>query len=84
MEDYLMTLRIRRLSMKQGSLLCFVTLRSSKPWHFMLISSKSSQWVQVHWLNLRLFGAMVWKLLIIEPFFQWKINKIEIKNYIGI
>jgi hypothetical protein len=31
-----------------------------------------------------LFGAMVWKLLIIEPFFQGKLNKIEIENYIGI
>jgi len=25
----------------------------------------------------RLFGAMVWKLLIIETFFQGKLNKIE-------
>jgi hypothetical protein len=24
---------------------------------------------------LRLFEAMVWKLLIVEPFFQWKLNK---------
>jgi hypothetical protein len=31
-----------------------------------------------------LFGAMVWKLLIIEPFFQGKLNKIQIQNYIGI
>jgi len=25
---------------------------------------------------------MVWKLLIIEPFFQGKLNKIEIEKYI--
>jgi hypothetical protein len=25
-------------------------------------------------------GAIVWKLLIIEPFFRWKQNKIEIEN----
>jgi len=30
------------------------------------------------------FGAMVWKQLIIEPFFQCKLSKIEIKNNIGI
>jgi hypothetical protein len=34
-------------------------------------------------LGLRLFGAMVWKLLIIEPFSQGKLNKIEIENCIG-
>jgi hypothetical protein len=31
----------------------------------------------VHWLGLRLFGATMWKLLIIESFSQWKLNKIE-------
>jgi hypothetical protein len=30
------------------------------------------------------FGATVWKLLIIEPFSQWKLNKIESENPIGI
>jgi hypothetical protein len=30
------------------------------------------------------FGAIVWKLLIIEPFFQWKFNKIKSENSIGI
>jgi hypothetical protein len=30
------------------------------------------------------FGAMVWKLLIIEQFSQWKLNKIETENCIGI
>jgi hypothetical protein len=40
----------------------------------LLVSSESSQWIVVHWLGLRLFGAMVWKLLIIEPFSQWKLE----------
>jgi hypothetical protein len=35
-------------------------------------------------LSLKLFGTMVWKLLIIEPFSQWKLNKIKIENFIGI
>jgi hypothetical protein len=29
-------------------------------------------------------GAMVWKLLIIEPFFQSKFNKIKIESNLGI
>jgi hypothetical protein len=35
-------------------------------------------------LGLRLFGATCGKLLIIEPFSQWKLNKIETENCIGI
>jgi hypothetical protein len=34
--------------------------------------------------SLRLFGVMVWKLLIIESFFQSKLNKIITKNCIRI
>jgi len=34
--------------------------------------------------GLRLVGAMVWKLLMIESFFQSKWNKIEIEKNIGI
>jgi hypothetical protein len=34
--------------------------------------------------GLRLFGAMVWRLLIIESFFKLILNKIETENYIGI
>jgi hypothetical protein len=33
---------------------------------------------------LKLFGATMWKLLIIEPFSEQKLNRIETKNYIGI
>jgi hypothetical protein len=32
-------------------------------------------------LGSRLFGAMVWKLLIIETFFQGKLNKIQTELY---
>jgi len=63
-----------RLSMKQGSLFCFVTLRSPKPRHLMLcalgIFGKLSMSRGVHQFGLRLFGATMRKLLIIEPFFQ--------------
>jgi hypothetical protein len=50
----------------------------------LLVSWESSRWLGVHRLGLRLFGATVWKLLIIESFSQWKLNKIKIENYIGI
>jgi len=67
----------------------FVRLRSPKPWRFklqtiLLVSSESSWWVGVHWLGLGLFGATMWKILITEPFSQWKLNKIETENCIGI
>jgi hypothetical protein len=39
---------------------------------------------EVHWLGLRLFGATMWKLLLIEPFSQWKPDKIEIERWIRI
>ncbi len=45
----------------------------------LLVSSKSSWWVGVHQLGLRLFGVTVRKLLIIEPYSQWKSNKIKTK-----
>ncbi len=32
----------------------------------------------------KLFGATVWKLLIIEPLSQWKLNKIKTENSTGI
>jgi hypothetical protein len=68
-----------------SKVVCFVMFRSPKPKHAMLlVSLESSRWIWVHWLRLRLFGAMLWKLLIIEPFSPWKINKIETENYIGI
>ncbi len=76
--------------MKQGNLFCFVLLCHVQISQTMmlhaglLVSSESSQWIVVHWLGLKLFGAMVWKLLIIEPFSQWKLNKFETKKCIGI
>jgi hypothetical protein len=38
--------------------------------YMLLASSESSRWVRVTWLGLRLFGATVWKLLIINPFYK--------------
>ncbi len=67
------------LSMKkQGSLFCFVCqrLRSPKPQHLMSRSleslEKQAPMIKgaLTWFGLRLFGAMVWNLLIIEPLFQ--------------
>jgi hypothetical protein len=47
----------------------------------LIVSSKHFWWqLKVHQLGLRLFGISVWKLLIIEPFSQWKLNKIKIEN----
>jgi hypothetical protein len=65
------------LSMKQGSLFvlfCHVKISETLVHVALLVSSRSSWWVGVHQLGLRLLGGMVWKQLIIEPFFQWKIN----------
>ncbi len=41
----------------------------------LIVSLKHFQWwwLWVHQLGLRLFGVYVWKLLIIEPFSQWKL-----------
>jgi hypothetical protein len=65
---------------KQGSLFCFVMV-IFRPTHscralgifrkLWLSKGASSTWFE------RLFGATVWKLLIIDPFSQWKINQIK-------
>jgi hypothetical protein len=39
-----------------------------------------SQHIEVHRLGLRMFGATMWKPLIIEPFSQWKLIKIKTEN----
>ncbi len=73
------------LSRKRGGLFCHPEISQTTVLHVtLLVSYESSWWVQVHQLGLRLFGATVWKLLIIERFFRWKLNKIEIENRIGI
>jgi hypothetical protein len=72
--------------MKEGSLFCFVLfwfvcyaeMFQTTVLHVAFLTSlESSQWLGVHWLDFRVFGATVWKPLIIELFFQWKLNKIE-------
>jgi hypothetical protein len=60
---------------------CHVEISQPMVLHAMLlVSSKISQWIEVHRLGLRLFGATMWKPLIIEPFFEWKLIKIKTEN----
>jgi hypothetical protein len=49
----------------------------------LLVSLKRAWWVEAHRLGMRLFGATMWKLLIIELSSQWKLNKIKTENCIG-
>jgi hypothetical protein len=49
----------------------------------LLVSLKKLRWVGVHRFGLKLFGTMVWKLLIIELLFQWESNQIKTENCIG-
>jgi len=74
------------LSMKQGSLFCFVLSHWDVPHHSASRWALGifSWWVWVHWLGLRLFGATMWKLLIIEPFSEWNLNKTQTENCIRI
>jgi hypothetical protein len=82
------SLLLTYLSMKQGSLFCFVLFYHTQisqimALHAMFLASlESSRWVGVHHLGLRLVGGAVWKLLIIESFCQWKLNKIKTENNI--
>jgi hypothetical protein len=68
--------KITLLSMKQGSLFCFVLSHWDLPNHSVSCWALGifSCWVWVHWLGLRLFGAKMWKLLIIEPSSQWNLK----------
>ncbi len=74
---------IHDMKKKIGSLFCFVChieIPKTTALHATLfIFLKISQWIRVHQLGLKWFKAMVWKILIIKPFFQWKVNKIEIE-----
>jgi hypothetical protein len=37
-----------------------------------LVSLENFPWIGVHKFSLKLFGAIVWKLMIIELFFEWE------------
>jgi hypothetical protein len=73
------------LSMKGSSLFCFVIIISPKPQCLGLCYGTYHQkkfngaptW-------FRMFGTIVWNLLIIKPFFHWFFWKTKIENYIGI
>jgi hypothetical protein len=73
------------LCMKQGSLFCFVLSRWDLLNHVfhvgLLVSLESSWWVWAQtWVWDCLELRCIYKLLTIEPFSQWKWNKIEIKK----
>ncbi len=75
------------LSMKEGSLFCFVIMISPNPWCFRLCYGTYHQKVlnnrgATTWF--RMFRATMWNLLIIEPFFHWIFWKMKIEIYIGI
>ncbi len=56
-------------------LFCHTKISQIMAFHVMLlVSLQSSQWVGVHQVCLTFFGIIMWKLLIIEPFFQWKLH----------
>jgi hypothetical protein len=71
---------LTHVSIKQNRLFCFVChveISQTTTFHVALsISLESSQWEGVHQLSLKLFGAIMWKLLINEPFSQWNLDKI--------
>jgi hypothetical protein len=50
----------------------------------LLVSLENSRLIGLHWFGSRLFEATEWKLLITEPFFQQKLNKIKTENRVGI
>ncbi len=85
LQGLLRTFKCRYLSTEQANLFCFVLhveISQITALHAtLLVSSKNSWWVGVHQVGLRLFGAMVWKLVIIESFFQWKLNNIKNRNW---
>jgi hypothetical protein len=73
-----------------SKVICFVLSHWDLPSHgavpcaLGIFGKLLNELVGVHQFGLRLFGATMWKLLIIEPFFQWKLNKIKNENFIGI
>jgi len=78
---------------KQCSLFCFISfcfvfscwdLPNQGLWCCALDIFRKLSMSRVALIGLRLFGATVWKPLIIESFSQWKLNIIEIENCIEI
>jgi hypothetical protein len=69
-------------------LVCHPEISQTTALHATLLVSLECSWrvgcTDLVWLGLRLFGATMWKLLIIEPFSWWKLDKIEIEKCIRI
>ncbi len=75
------------LSMKEGSLFCFVVMRSTKPRCFR--SCSWCLWKALIEEGCMGFGSMMFrsavqKFLNIECFFHWKLNQIVAENFGGI
>jgi hypothetical protein len=64
---------------EEGSLFCFVVMRSTDASDVFLVFLESSPWGEVHGL-----GLAVQKFLNIEWFLHWKLNQIVAKNFRGI
>jgi len=62
------------LSLKEGSLFCFVVMRSMMLQIMFLVSPGSSRPKGVHRLGSMTFGVVVQKFLNIEWFLHWKLN----------
>jgi hypothetical protein len=69
--------------MKQDRLFCFVLSCWDLSNHDTSCCALGI-FVRVHPFPLSLFRAMAWKLLIIELFSQWELNKIKTENCIWI
>ncbi len=66
-------------------LFCHNGISQTRMFHVAFLVFLESFWrLGVHQLGLKLFGTMTWKLLNIEPFFQWKLSKLKTKNCIEI
>jgi hypothetical protein len=75
---------------KEGCLFCLIVLFCFDGMS-QIVALRTCAWchwkalnVSLHRLGLRMFGAMVWRLLNVKPFFHSKLNKVKTKNNIGI
>jgi hypothetical protein len=72
------------LFMKQGKLFCLVFFCHGEIYQTTMFHPHPFVIFGKLLTRRGLFGPIVWKLLIIEPYSQWKPNKIETKKCIGI
>jgi len=66
-------------------LFCHVKIFQAKVFHAMLlISLKSSQWVEVHWFGLRLFGVWCGSYWLLNLFFHENKIKSKLKTVLQV